>query len=312
MSVLQALIAAATFGLSAPLAKRLLDVASPLFLAGLLYLGAGLFLTVVRITTRSRRSPRALALRERWILVGVVLSGGVLAPPLLLWGLARSPASAASLLLNLEVLLTVLLAGVVFRERLGRRVIAASALLAAGGITLGWPTGQLDLARGSLAVAGACLLWAIDNNLTRLIADADAILVAQIKGLVAGAVNVSLALAVAQAAPPFASIVLSLLLGAVSYGTSLVFFILALRDLGAARTGAYFAVAPFVGALAGVVLLDEPVTAPLVMTAALMAAGVWLLLRERHVHRHRHPTGPHTHRHIHDARHDHAHGYGRR
>ena len=139
MPVLQALLAAATFGLSAPLAKRLLDAASPLFLAGLLYLGAGVFLTAVRAVTRSRRSPRALQLREWVILVGVVLSGGVLAPPLLLWGLARSTASASSLLLNFEVVFTVLLAGVVFREHLGGRVIVASIILATGGIVLGWP-----------------------------------------------------------------------------------------------------------------------------------------------------------------------------
>ena len=307
MSILQALLAAATFGLSAPVAKRLLDVASPLFLAGLLYLGAGLFLTGVRAMPRVRRSPRPLEPREWSILAGVVLSGGVLAPPLLLWGLARSPASAASLLLNLEVVFTVVLAGVIFREHLGSRVIAASAMLATGGVVLGWPSGHLDLPVASLAVAGACLLWAIDNNLTRLISDADAVLVAQVKGLAAGAVNVTLALAAGHAVPPPASIAISLLLGAVSYGTSLVLFILAMRGLGAARTGTYFALAPFFGALAGVVLLGEPVTAQLALTGALMAGGVWLLLRERHSHRHRHEAETHTHRHVHDQHHQHEH-----
>src|SRR5712692_9348514 len=307
MSILQALLAAATFGLSTPLAKRLLEVASPLFLAGLLYLGAGLLLTGVRAARRVRRSPRPLEPRERLILAGVVLSGGVLAPPLLLWGLARSPASAASLLLNLEVVFTVLLAGVVFREHLGSRVIVASVILATGGIVLSWPSGHLDLPVASLAVAGACLLWAIDNNLTRLIADADPVLVVQVKGLVAGAVNVTLALAAGHAVPPPASIAISLLLGAVSYGTSLVLFILAMRGLGAARTGAYFALAPFFGALVGVVLLGEPVTAQLALTAALMAGGVWLLLRERHSHRHRHEAETHTHRPVHDQHHPHQH-----
>src|SRR5712691_2146273 len=307
MSILQALLAAATFGLSAPVAKRLLDVASPLFLAGLLYLGAGLFLTGVRAMPRVRRSPRPLEPREWSILAGVVLSGGVLAPPLLLWGLARSPASAASLLLNLEVVFTVVLAGVIFREHLGSRVIAASAMLATGGVVLGWPSGHLERRVASLAVAGACLLWAIDNNLTRLISDADAFRVARVKGLAAGAANVTLALAAGHAVPPPASSAISLLLGAVSYGTSLVLFILAMRGLGAARTGAYFALAPFFGALAGVVLLGEPVTAQLVLTGALMAGGVWLLLRERHSHRHRHEAETHTHRHVHDQHHQHEH-----
>ncbi|HEV8532783.1 MAG TPA: DMT family transporter [Methylomirabilota bacterium] len=307
MSALQALLAAAMFGLSVPLAKRLLDVGSPLFLAGLLYLGAGLFLTGVRAVTRSRRSPRPLEPRERVILVGVVLTGGVLAPPLLLWGLARAPASAASLLLNLEVVFTVVLAGAIFHEHLGTRVVAASVMLAAGGIVLGWPSGHLDLPIASAAVAGACLLWAIDNNLTRVIADADALLVAQRKGLAAGVVNVALSLAAGHALPPPASIAISLVVGAVGYGTSLVLFIMAMRGLGAARTGAYFALAPFFGALAGVALLGEPVTAPLTLTAALMAGGVWLLLRERHSHRHRHEAGMHTHRHVHDQHHQHQH-----
>ena len=306
MSVLQALLAAATFGLSTPLAKRLLDVASPVLLAGLLYLGAGLFLTGVRVVRRSR-SPRALEPRERVILVGVVLSGGVLAPPLLLWGLARSTASAASLLLNLEVVFTVLLAGVVFREHLGRRVIVASIMLAAGGVVLGWTSGHLDLPVASIAVAGACLLWAIDNNLTRLIADADAVVVVQVKGLAAGAVNLGLALSAGHAVPPPAPIAISLVLGAVGYGTSLVLFILAMRGLGAARTGGYFALAPFFGALGGVVLLGEPVTRQRALAGALMAAGVWLLLRERHAHRHHHETGIHTHRHVHDQHHQHEH-----
>ena len=307
MSALQALLAAALFGLSAPVAKRLLDVASPLFLAGLLYLGAGLFLTGMRAVTRSRRLPRALEPRERVILAGAVLTGGVLAPPLLLWGLARSPASAASLLLNLEVVFTVVLAGAIFHEHLGSRVIAASVMLATGGVVLGWSSMHLDPPIALVAVAGACLVWAIDNNLTRLIADADAVLVAQLKGLTAGAVNVALSLAAGHAVPPPASIAISLAVGAVSYGTSLVLFIVAMRGLGAARTGAYFALAPFFGALGGVALLGEPLTAQLTLTAALMAGGVWLLLRERHSHRHRHEAGMHSHRHVHDQHHQHEH-----
>jgi hypothetical protein len=147
----------------------------------------------------------------------------------------------------------------------------------------------------------------MDNNLTRLIADADASLVARVKGLAAGTVNVALALAVGHAVPPPAPMAISLALGAFSYGTSLVLFILAMRGLGAARTGAYFALAPFFGALGGAVLLGEPVTGRLALTAALMAAGVWLLIRERHSHRHRHEAGVHTHRHVHDEHHQHEH-----
>src|SRR5262245_38062558 len=297
MSALLAMLAALMFGLGAPLSKRLLGVASPLLLAGLLYLGAGLLLTLVRVASRARRSSRPLDLREGLILFGVVLTGGILAPPLLLWGLDRSPATTASLLLNLEVVFTVALAGAIFREHLSGRVVAGVAVLAVGGVVLGWSPGDLEVPIASLAVAGACLLWAIDNNLTRLIADADAVVLAQVKGLAAGAVNSAIALASGDALPSTASIATSLVVGAVSYGSSLVLFILALRGLGAARTGAYFALAPFFGALASVVLLGEPVTVRLALAAALLGSGVWLLPRERHSHRHRDEPGIHTHRH---------------
>ena len=306
-SVLAVMLAAVMFGLGAPLSKRLLGAASPLLLAGLLYLGAGLLLTAVRAVRTARRSSRALGPRERLVLFGVVLTGGILAPPLLLWGLARSPATTASLLLNLEVVFTVVLAGAIFREHLGGPVIAGAAVLATGGVVLGWVPGDIGLPVASVAVAGACLLWAIDNNLTRLIADADAVLIAQVKGLLAGVVNIVLALAAGDALPSSGSLAASLIVGAVSYGSSLVLFIVALRGLGAARTGAYFALAPFFGAVASVLLLDEPLTARLAIAAALMGSGVWLLLRERHSHRHRHEAGIHTHQHVHDEHHQHAH-----
>jgi drug/metabolite transporter (DMT)-like permease len=307
ISVLPAILAAAMFGLGAPLSKRLLGVVSPLLLAGLLYLGAGLFLSAVRAARGMRHSARPLEPRERLTLLAVVLTGGILAPPLLLWGLARSPATTASLLLNLESVFTVALAGAFFREHLGGRVIAGAAVLATGGVALGWSPGSLELPVTSLAVAGACLLWAIDNNLTRLIADADAVLVAQVKGLVAGAVNIVLALAMGHALPSGYSIGASLIVGAVSYGSSLVLFIVALRGLGAARTGSYFALAPFFGALSSVLLLGESLSAQLAVSAALMGCGVWLLLQERHSHWHRHEAGMHTHRHVHDEHHRHAH-----
>src|SRR5207249_10091248 len=174
MAILNALIAALAFGLSAPLAKRLLDVVPPLFLAGLLYLGAGVFLGLARpFWPRRPASGRPLTARDRWILAGVVLTGGLLAPPLLLWGLARSSAMTTALLLNLEVVFTVLLAGIVFKEHLGARIAVAATVMAAGGVVLGWTPGDPASAAGAAAVAGACLLWPLDDNLTRLIAETD-------------------------------------------------------------------------------------------------------------------------------------------
>lgn len=311
MAILSALIAALAFGLSAPLAKRLLDVVPPLFLAGLLYLGAGVFLGVARRIWRQRPATgRALSVRDGWILAGVVLTGGVLAPPLLLWGLQRSSATTTALLLNLEVVFTVLLAGILFNEHLGARITIAAVVMAAGGVVLGWTPGDPTIAAGAAAVAGACLLWALDNNLTRLIAEGDPLLIVEIKGLVAGTVNLLLALASGQSPPAPATIAFGMALGAVSYGTSLVLFILAMRTLGAARAGAYFATAPFFGAAGSLALLGESPTGGLLAAAALMALATWLLVHERHLHRHLHPTGTHAHVHVHDDHHQHAHAGG--
>jgi len=308
MPILNALIAAAAFGLSAPLSKLLLDVVSPLFLAGLLYLGAGLFLGLTRLVWRRRPTAgRPLAPRDRRILAAVVLVGGVLAPPLLLWGLARSLATTTALLLNLEVVFTALLAGLVFGEHLGPRVVIAAAVMALGGIALGWTSGGPEITAAAGAVALACLLWALDNNLTRLIADSDPLLIVEVKGLVAGSVNTLLAVLSGQPWPAPGTVGLGMALGAVSYGTSLVLFILAMRNLGAARAGAYFATAPFFGA-AGGLALGEPLTAGLLAAAALMAGATWLLVHERHSHRHQHAPSAHSHRHIHDAHHQHEHG----
>jgi drug/metabolite transporter (DMT)-like permease len=308
MAILSALIAALAFGLSAPLAKRLLDVVPPLFLAGLLYLGAGVFLGVARRIWRRRPATgRPLSARDGWILAGVVLTGGVLAPPLLLWGLQRGSATTTALLLNLEVVFTVLLAGILFNEHLGGRITIAAGVMAAGGVVLGWTPGDPTIAAGAAAVTGACLLWALDNNLTRLIAEGDPLLIVEVKGLVAGTVNVLLALASGQLPPAPATIAFGMALGAVSYGTSLVLFILAMRTLGAARAGAYFATAPFFGAAGGLALLGESPTGGLLAAAALMALATWLLVHERHLHRHLHPTGTHAHVHVHDDHHQHAH-----
>jgi drug/metabolite transporter (DMT)-like permease len=308
MAILKVLIAALAFGLSAPLAKRLLDVLPPLFLAGVLYLGAGVFLGLARLLWRRRPAAgRALTARDCWILAGVVLAGGVLAPPLLLWGLERNSATTTALLLNLEVVFTVLLAGIVFKEHLGARIAVAAIVMAAGGALLGWTPGDPALAIGAAAIAGACLLWALDNNLTRLIAEADPLLIVEVKGLVAGTVNVLLALASGQSPPSLGTIAFGLALGAVSYGTSIVLFILAMRELGVARAGAYFATAPFFGAAGGLLLLGESPTPGLLGAAALMAVATWLLLHERHLHHHQHPTGTHIHVHVHDEHHQHAH-----
>lgn len=309
--VAASLAAALLFGAAAPLAKLLLAQVSPWLLAALLYLGSGLGLAVLR---RLRRAPpeRLPAGEWRW-LAGAVFAGGVVGPVLLMAGLAGMPASQASLLLNGEAVLTALLAWFVFRENVDRRVALGMAAIVAGGVVLAWPgesAGAAGAWRATLLVLGACLAWAVDNNLTRKVSLADASWIAMVKGLIAGATNLVLALALGAHWPALPTVGAAALLGLFSYGLSLMLFVLGLRSLGTARTGAYFSVAPFFGAVLAVLLLGEPLTWQLAAAALLMALGVWLHLTERHEHRHVHGTLDHVHEHVHgagDEHHDHAH-----
>lgn len=302
-----ALGAALLFGTGTPLAKLLLAGTEPWLLAGLLYLGSGLGLTLLRLLRRS--APRVRLAPGEWPwLVGAVLFGGVLGPVLLMWGLAGMPASGAALLLNAEGVFTALIAWVVFRENVDRRIFAGMLAIVAGAVVLSWPgQARFGAALPALAVLGACLAWAIDNNLTRRVALADAVWLASVKGLAAGATNLLLALALGAAWPSTPRVGGALAVGLLAYGFSLVLFVLALRHLGTVRTGAYFSVAPFFGAGVAVLALSEPVTAPLLLAGALMAVGVWLHLSERHVHEHRHDAIEHEHEHVHDAHHQHEH-----
>ena len=304
-----ALLAAVLFGLSAPLAKLLLGRTTPQLLAGLLYLGSGAGLFVVWLVRRRGVREARLTRRDAPWLAGAIGFGGVAAPVLLLLGLARTPASAGSLLLNLEGVLTALLAWFVFRENFDRRVALGMLAIVAGGVVLSWE-GQLRVGGfvGPLAVAGACLAWGIDNNLTQKVSGGDPVQVAMLKGLVAGVVNTGIALMLSARWPSSGVVSAALALGFLSYGVSLALFVLALRHLGAARTGAYFSVAPFVGAAASLALFRERPTALFVTGAALMAFGVWLHITERHAHEHSHQVMEHDHAHVHDEHHQHSHG----
>lgn len=309
-SVLFALLAAALFGASTPLAKLLVGVISPVLLGGLLYLGSGLGLAVVRVVRDRGWQATGLQAGEwRWLL-GATFFGGVLGPVLLLWGLARTSAVNASLLLNLEAVLTAVLAWLVFRENADRRVVLGMVAIVAGGLVLAWPAqGGVAAADGlgPLAIALACLCWAIDNNLTRQISASDALFVACAKGLVAGVVNCTLAVALGAVWPGSGTVVVAMVVGLFGYGFSLVLFVLALRGLGTARTGAYFAAAPFVGALVSLTLLGEATSPAFWLACGLMGLGVWLHLTERHEHDHTHTPLAHSHSHVHDAHHLHAH-----
>lgn len=307
-----ALLAAVLFGISTPFAKVLLAGVSPTLLAGLLYAGSGLGLSVWLLVRRWRgvASQEAPLQRKDWPwLGGAVLFGGLVAPLLLMVGLARTPASTTSLLLNLEGVLTAAIAWVVFRENVDRRVFLGFIAIVAGGLLLSWQQHGAGMPWGALGIAGACLCWAIDNNLTRAVSGGDPIHIAAIKGGVAGSVNIAIALALGDKLPGIAYIAAAGTIGLAGYGISLVLFVLALRHLGTARTGAYFSIAPFVGATLSLILLGEAPDIVFWMAGLLMAFGVWQHVRERHDHEHAHESLAHDHRHVHDAHHQHTHDF---
>ena len=308
--IASALGAALLFGASTPLVKLLTDEMPPVLLAGLLYLGSGVGLLGWLALRRLLRGQRVSALMRGdmpW-LGGAILAGGVLGPVLLIYGLARTSAASASLLLNLEGVLTALLAWFVFKENVDRRVALGMGLIVFGGALLSWP-GEADLraTTGVGAIAGACLCWAIDNNLTRKVSAGDAVLIAGIKGLVAGSVNVILALFLGASLPATTAVAAAGVVGLLGYGISLVLFVLALRQLGTARTGAYFSVAPFIGVAISLALFRERPDFFFWAAAVSMALGVWLHLTERHEHRHAHGALTHAHHHVHDKHHQHEH-----
>lgn len=304
--VLAALAAAALFGAGVPFAKLLLGAMSPWLLAGLLYLGAGLGLSLMRLV-RPRAAIRLEPGEWRW-LAGAIVAGGVVAPVLLMYGLSAMPASGAALLLNAETVFTALLAWFVFRENFDRRIALGMAIIVAGALVLSWPgEARFSALWPALAVLGAGLGWALDNNLTRKVALADATWIAACKGWAAGVVNLGIAVLVVDRWPPAATLAAAIVLGWACYGLSLVLFVVALRQLGTARTSAYFSVAPFVGALIALPLLGEPLTLRLLSAGALMALGVWLHLTEKHRHEHTHEALEHVHEHVHDLHHQHGH-----
>ena len=307
--VLAALLAALLFGAGTPLAKLLLTSLNPWLLAGLLYLGSGLGMTLYRFITGAQRVHLT---RSEWPwLLGAVLSGGVIAPVLLMFGLRGMPASGASLLLNAEGVFTALLAWFAFKENFDRRIAVGMLAILAGAAILNWPSESNQTEGASLwpalAILGACLAWGLDNNLTRKVSLTDATWIAAVKGITAGVVNLSIAALLGiSALPSLLTISMAMLLGLVAYGISLALFVVALRHLGTARTGAYFSVAPFFGALLALAMGDV-ITLPLLIAGALMAVGVWLHLSENHIHPHQHEPMEHEHEHVHDEHHQHEH-----
>ena len=308
-----ALASAVLFGASAPLAKILLGSIAPQMLAGLLYLGAGIGLSIVHLGRAALGIPGAeAALRGRdlpW-LAAVVIFGGCVAPLLLMLGLQQTSASSGSLLLNLEGLATMGIAWLIFKENVDGRLLLGAFAIIIGAMVLSWDGKSIKIDAGAGMIAGACLAWGLDNNLTRKLSSADPVVTTTIKGMVAGAVNVGLALAAGASLPSIPVIGAAALVGFLGVGVSLILFVLALRHLGTARTGAYFSLAPFIGAVVAILLLGEPLTLLLALAGLLMSCGLWLHLTERHEHDHQHEVLEHDHSHVHDEHHQHSHAEG--
>ena len=311
---LYALLAAALFGASTPFSKMLVGHVSPVMLAGLLYLGSGVGLSIWYVVRRAlrRNEQDGDGLRRKdlpW-LAAVILSGGIGGPILLMLGLSSTPASSASLLLNMEGVLTAALAWFVFKENFDRRIVLGMLVIVLAGVLLSWQqVPEFGVPWGPLAILAACLCWAIDNNLTRRISASDAVQIAAIKGLAAAAVNLTLAFSLGAQWPAAASIGAAALIGLAGYGVSLVLFVLALRHLGSSRTGAYFSAAPFIGAAISLLVLHETVGGLFWLAAGLMGVGIWLHLTESHQHPHTHEEDEHAHSHRHDLHHQHQHDF---
>ena len=305
-----ALGSAVLFGATPPASKVLLESIDPFLLAGLLYLGAGLGLAALSLIRRlSGQATSEAPLRRAdlpWLAAAIGM-GGIAGPLLLMLGLTTTTASSAALLLNLEGLATMAIAWLVFRENVDRRLLVGAAAILAGAVLLSWNGDGLSFGTGALLVAGACLAWGVDNNLTRKISAADPVMIAMLKGLVAGTVNIAIGLYAGAALPGAMLAMTSGFVGFLGVGVSLVMFVLALRYLGTARTGAYYSLAPFIGATLAIVFLREPITLNLVVAGILMGIGLYLHLAERHAHEHAHETLEHEHSHVHDAHHKHDH-----
>ncbi len=310
-AVSYAVLSAAMFGVSTPAAKLLAGSIHPATLAGLLYCGAGIGVAVLRRIVPSivTGAPETAVSRAElpW-LAGAIGVGGVLGPLLLMFGLAHTDAATASLLLTLEGAATALIAWFIFHENFDRRVALGMACLVAGAAVLSWfGAPNLGSIVGPLAIAGACVAWGLDNNLTRKVSLADPLQIAMLKGLIAGPFNLFLGFSISGMIPSISGILLTGVVGFVGYGISVALFVVALRDLGTARTGAYFSTAPFIGSVVALIVFREPVTAQLIVAGLLMAIGVWLHLTEHHEHEHVHDALVHVHSHVHDLHHRHAH-----
>jgi drug/metabolite transporter (DMT)-like permease len=307
--VLAALAAAILFGASTPFAKQYVSSVPAMLLAGILYLGSGVGLSVLRLLRdRGWRNPNLTTKEWLWLL-GATAFGGIAGPVLLMLGLMYMPAASVSLLLNFEGVFTAILAWVVFKENADQKIVIGMLCVVAGGVLLSCVQQDGNLGTGnifgSLYILAACFCWAIDNNLMRKVSVSDTFFTAGFRGIVSAVVNIGWAILLGHSIPIWHETGKIMFIGLLGYGISLVLFLLALRGLGAARTGAYFSVAPFFGVAIAVLFFQESTSAWFWGAGLIMAIGLYLT--EQHEHIHQHTALLHAHRHVHDEHHQHMH-----
>ncbi|MBL8686458.1 MAG: DMT family transporter [Alphaproteobacteria bacterium] len=308
-----AIASAVLFGASTPATKYLLGTIDSWLLAGILYLGSGLGLGLVLTIGHfiPKKIPQVTPFTQIdyiWLALAT-LFGGVIAPVLLMFGLAVMTAASVSLLLNFETVLTALIAWLLLKEYTNGRLILGMVLIVAGGVILAWSEqSKIESILGAAMVITACLAWAVDNNITRKISTANPLKIVAIKSLVAGSTNVGLAFLLgAQLFNSWAPVLIGTIIGFVGYGLSILCFILGLRHIGTGRTSAAFALAPFIGVIFSIFFLGDTLSSPLILAGVLMFLGLLLHLTEHHAHEHRHESLLHQHQHVHDQHHQHPH-----
>lgn len=310
---IQAVLAALLFGASAPISKLLLGDIEPIPMAAFLYLGSGIGLLLFSIAQRmnrnfSKKEAKITKSDIKW-LIGAIVTGGVIAPIVLMFSLRITPASTAALLLNFEGVTTTLIAVIAFREAIGKRIWLAVALITSASIFLSFNfNGEWGFSIGALGVLLACIMWGLDNNFTRNISAKDPLIIVTIKGICAGLFSLLLAFIMNTSFPSIQIALSAMLLGCLSYGLSIVLFIFAMRNLGASRTSAFFGTAPFVGVLLSFLLFRELPNVLFYVSLPIMIIGAILILGEKHQHMHLHGKLDHDHRHNHnDVHHTHIH-----
>lgn len=282
-SIAFAVLAAALYALNSPLSKLLLKNVPPTMMAGFLYLGAGIgmaLMALVRNRTGLGKREARLTINDLPYTIGMVALD-IAAPILLMLGLARTTAANASLLNNFEIVATSLIALLIFREKIGKRLWTAIGLITLSSILLSVEdAGSFSFSLGSLFVLAACVCWGMENNCTRCLSKSDPLEIVVIKGFGSGIGSVIIGLVTGEALPGPGDILKILLLGFVAYGLSIYFYVYAQRGLGAAKTSAYYAVAPFIGALLSLLIFRELPGALFFIALAIMLAGTWLVNKE--------------------------------